>query len=495
MSRKSTNTKTEVSSEKKLSKRQQFLNAKERIYKKAKSRKNTIAANIIMKYIADLELSDVAIDKLFNEVADSGIKIKNWRSKEQKKEIIKHQKSHSKKDLRVLEADAKIKEISNFEFNEIIAKIIKRAKAKRRNRNTITIDELLKEFHNYSLSEDLTAKAISDLGAQKITVTNGESVVSSEDIDAILEQDDFKINELQGLRISTRDKVDDGVKAFLGILGSSKMLTASQEKEIAKHLESTDIDTKNYAKNQLVTSNLRLVTSIAKKFLNRGLDLEDLIQEGSIGLIKAIDKFDYTLGNKFSTYATWWIRQAITRAIADQSRTIRIPVHMVETINQVIKTEKDLIQEHGRQPTIDEITNALGGPAAGFSARKVNNIKKVNIDPVSLDKPVGNDDDSQIVDFVKDNDVPTPDKFTENNLVSEHIDQLFKVALTPQEEDIMRMRYGLNPYPSSFTLDEVSDKLNISREAVRQIEAKAIRKLKHPSKSEKLRSFILDDEN
>lgn len=414
-----------------------------------------------------------------------------------KSRLDKVEKVSKEKELKVLEADAKIKEISRFEYNEIVGRIVQKAKAKRRSKNVVEWEEIFREFNDYNIADELAPKLLEELSKEGITINNfAIDEYDDKDLKQILiNQENFKINELQGIKISTKDKVDDGIKAFLGILGASKMLTVSQEIQMAKLLESADPEERNYASNQLVTSNLRLVTSIAKKFLNRGLDLEDLIQEGAIGLMKAISKFDYKMGNKFSTYATWWIRQAITRAIADQARTIRIPVHMVETINQVMKAEKDLTQEYGRTPTIDEITRSLGGQSTGFSTRKVNNIKKINIDPVSLDKTVRHDDESQFVDFVRDDDIPTPDKFTESNLISEHIDQLFKIVLTEIEEEIVRMRYGLPPYSDPLSLEEVANKHGKTREAIRQIEAKAIRKLKHPSKSEKLRSFIIDEEN
>ncbi|MDE7088114.1 MAG: RNA polymerase sigma factor, partial [Malacoplasma sp.] len=306
---------------------------------------------------------------------------------------------------------------------------------------------------------------------------------------------DYIVSDVNTPVSSTRDKVDDGIKSFLNVLGSSKMLTSQEEQEIGKMLDSKDPTIREYAINQLMTSNLRLVTSIAKKYLNRGLDLEDLLQEGSLGLMKAITKFDYKLGNKFSTYATWWIRQAITRAIADQARTIRIPVHMVETINKLSKAERQLMQEYGRDPTPEELADAMGGTAAGFTPKKILNIKKLNIDPVSLDKPVGKDEESKFVDFVRDNDTLNPEQFTEKELMGEHIDDILRKFLQEKEEDIIRMRYGLPPYSHPMTLEEVGKKYYITRERVRQIEAKALRKIKHPSKSGILKGFNENSDN
>ena len=308
-----------------------------------------------------------------------------------------------------------------------------------------------------------------------------------------INSDDADVSDTS-LSSSTNEKVEDGVKTFLGNLGSSRMLKHHEEIELAKCLESKDEDIRTNAKNQFLTSNLRLVTSIAKKHLNRGLDIEDLIQEGSMGLIKAIDKYDWSRGNKFSTYATWWIRQAITRAIADQARTIRVPVHMVETINKLIKTERILIQELGRDPTLEEVAEKMGGALEGFNPKKISDIKKLNIDPVSLDKSVGHDEESQFVDFVQDEDMMTPEEFTDKELLIEHIDEIFKKVLTPKEEEIIRSRYGLPPYNRPMTLEEVGKHHDFTRERARQIEAKAIRKLKHPSKSSKLRAFLHDGE-
>lgn len=272
------------------------------------------------------------------------------------------------------------------------------------------------------------------------------------------------------------------------------MLSAKEEIEYAKMLENKDPEIRQYAVNQLMTSNLRLVTSISKKYLSRGLEIEDLIQEGSLGLMKAIQKFDYKMGNKFSTYATWWIRQAITRAIADQGRTIRIPVHMVETINKLNKVERSLTQEFGREPTIDELCEEMGGSVNGFTTKKISLIKKLNVEPVSLDKPIGSDEESQFVDFVKDNNILTPDQFTEKGLVAEHINQLFKSVLKDKEETIIKMRYGLSPYPGPMTLEEVGEEFGVTRERIRQIEAKALRKLKHPSKSAKLKAYVKNED-
>ncbi|QZX48834.1 RNA polymerase sigma factor [Mycoplasma sp. E35C] len=407
----------------------------------------------------------------------------------------KHAPSNEKNDLvyyEVLEASMKPK---NNDHDTIQAAKLILSKAKKS--KNLSNEDIISVLKNYEFNEQEDLEILEELKDNGIKLeANVEEKISlfrkSQDLSEI----DNNLDELVVKGASTRDKVEDNVKAFLGTLGSSKILSFDEEIQVAKLLGSSDEETREYAVNQLVTSNLRLVTSIAKKYLNRGLDFVDLIQEGSIGLMKAISKFNYKLGNKFSTYATWWIRQAITRAIADQARTIRIPVHMVETINKLIKTERVLTQQLGRDPTLEELTEKMGGQVHGFTPKKIADIKKLNIDPVSLDKPVGHDEESQFVDFVRDKDILKPDEFTEKRIVSEHINELFVNTLSKKEEQIIRMRYGLSPYHSQMTLEEVGNKFNVTRERIRQIEAKALRKLKHPSKNARLRSFLkYDSEN
>lgn len=372
-------------------------------------------------------------------------------------------------------------------------KFLKENLNKKKRKAKVTAEEILIYFHKYSLNNSQYAELFDWLQQNGLTIdSNPFKTKNEKEIKQLLSQVADKIDYLvsdSSTYSNARDKVDDGIKSFLNVLGSSKMLTSQEEQEIGAMLNSSDESIREYAINQLMTSNLRLVTSIAKKYLNRGLDLEDLLQEGSLGLMKAITKFDYTLGHKFSTYATWWIRQAITRAIADQARTIRIPVHMVETINKLSKTERQLMQEYGRDPTPEELSDAMGGQVAGFTPKKIISIKKLNVDPVSLDKPVGKDEESKFVDFVKDNDALNPEQFTEKELMGEHIDDILKKNLQEKEEKIIRMRYGLAPYPHPMTLEEVGQKFKITRERVRQIEAKALRKIKHPSKSGILKGF------
>lgn len=380
------------------------------------------------------------------------------------------------------------------------SKFLKEIVTRKRKKNKIAAEDILIKFDAYSLNNQEFAEIFQWLEDNGVEIDrNPFKKNDKKEIEELKElvanKIDYIVNDTVNTGSTTRDKVDDGIKSFLNVLGSSKMLTSEEEQEIGKMLDSPNESIRAYAVNQLMTSNLRLVTSIAKKYLNRGLDLEDLLQEGSLGLMKAITKFDYKLGNKFSTYATWWIRQAITRAIADQARTIRIPVHMVETINKLSKMERQLMQELGRDPTPEELAHAMGGQVAGFTPKKIINIKKLNVDPVSLDKPVGKDEESKFVDFVKDNDALNPEQFTEKELIGEHIDDILKKNLQEKEERIIRMRYGLPPYPHPMTLEDVGKQFHITRERVRQIEAKALRKIKHPSKSGVLKGFVESGEN
>ena len=272
---------------------------------------------------------------------------------------------------------------------------------------------------------------------------------------------------------------DDAVRMYLKEIGKVPLLTGEQERELAIRMEQGDED----AKKKLCESNLRLVVSIAKRYLNRGLSFLDLIQEGNLGLIKAVDKFDYTKGYKFSTYATWWIRQAITRSIADQARTIRIPVHMVETINKLIRISRQLLQELGREPTSEEIAKEMG-----ITVEKVREIKKISQDPVSLETPIGEEEDSHLGDFIPDNDVPAPVEAAAYSMLKEQLMEVLD-TLSEREKKVLMLRFGLED-GRPRTLEEVGKEFNVTRERIRQIEAKALRKLRHPSRSKKLRDYL-----
>ena len=272
---------------------------------------------------------------------------------------------------------------------------------------------------------------------------------------------------------------DDPVRMYFKEIGKVPLLTAEEERDLAIRIEQGDEE----AKKKLCESNLRLVVSIARRYLNRGLSFLDLIQEGNLGLIKAVEKFDYTKGYKFSTYATWWIRQAITRSIADQARTIRIPVHMVETINKLIRISRQLLQEYGREPTSEEIAKEMG-----ISVEKVREIKKISQDPVSLETPIGEEEDSHLGDFIPDEDIPSPVDAAAYSMLQKQLREVLD-TLSEREKKVLILRFGLDD-GRPRTLEEVGREFNVTRERIRQIEAKALRKLRHPSRSKKLRDYL-----
>ncbi|MBQ3864352.1 MAG: RNA polymerase sigma factor RpoD [Clostridia bacterium] len=285
--------------------------------------------------------------------------------------------------------------------------------------------------------------------------------------------------DMQDLSIPDGISTDDPVRMYLKEIGKVPLLTAEEEIEIAMRMENGD----EAAKKKLAEANLRLVVSIAKRYVGRGMQFLDLIQEGNLGLIKAVEKFDYSKGYKFSTYATWWIRQAITRAIADQARTIRIPVHMVETINKLIRVSRQLLQEYGREPLPEEIAREMA-----ISEDKVREIIKIAQEPVSLETPIGEEEDSHLGDFIQDDDSPAPADAAAFTLLKEQLMDVLD-TLTPREEKVLRLRFGLDD-GRARTLEEVGKEFNVTRERIRQIEAKALRKLRHPSRSKKLRDFL-----
>ena len=324
-----------------------------------------------------------------------------------------------------------------------------------------SIDKLYETLEDNGISFD------SDLSSEEMSAIENEveAFSAAENMERILEQ--------EGLAI------DDPVRLYLKEIGRVPLLTADREKELAERMLAGDED----AKVELVEANLRLVVSIAKRYVGRGMFFLDLIQEGNMGLMKAVDKFDYTKGYKFSTYATWWIRQAITRAIADQARTIRIPVHMVETIHKVSRISRQLLQENGREPTADEI-----GERISMSPEKVREIMKIAQDPVSLETPIGEEEDSHLGDFIPDDDTPSPAEATSTSILREELERQLH-TLTPREEHVIKLRFGLYD-GRTRTLEEVGKEFDITRERIRQIEAKALRKLRHPSRARHLKGFM-----
>lgn len=325
-----------------------------------------------------------------------------------------------------------------------------------------------------SISEDDIMARLEHLNATAEDMEMVFNALQNENVkvEEIIEEDDIALDKI------IDSSVDDSVKIYLKDIGKVPLLTADQEIELAKRMEEGDEE----AKHILSEANLRLVVSIAKRYVGRGMQFLDLIQEGNLGLMKAVEKFDYTKGFKFSTYATWWIRQAITRAIADQARTIRIPVHMVETINKQVRATRQLLQKLGREPSAEEIAAYLG-----CSVERVREIQKIAQDPVSLETPIGEEEDSHLGDFIEDHTSQSPSEVAEGNMLKEQLIQVLN-TLTPREEKVLRLRYGLDDsHPR--TLEEVGKEFNVTRERIRQIEAKALRKLRHPNRLKKLKDF------
>ena len=348
-----------------------------------------------------------------------------------------------------------------------IRELLDRGKQK----GVLMFNEIMDVVNEVGVDADQMDKIYGELEELNIDIV--EEVEVPEDMDEEIAEIETMLAPTEGINI------DDPVRMYLKEIGKVPLLTAQQEIDIAQRMAEGDLD----AKHQLAEANLRLVVSIAKRYVGRGMLFLDLIQEGNLGLIKAVEKFDYRKGYKFSTYATWWIRQAITRAIADQARTIRIPVHMVETINKLIRVNRQLVQELGRDPRPDEIAKEMG-----ISEDKVREILKIAQEPVSLETPIGEEDDSHLGDFIPDDDAPAPADAVAVALLKEQLVEVLN-TLTPREAKVLRLRYGLDD-GKARTLEEVGKEFNVTRERIRQIEAKALRKLRHPSRSKKLKDFL-----
>ncbi|ACL74923.1 RNA polymerase sigma factor RpoD [Ruminiclostridium cellulolyticum] len=348
----------------------------------------------------------------------------------------------------------------------LLKELIDRGKQK----GMLTYKEIMDAFEEIELEPEHIEKIYETLE------TMGVDVIG--DIDSEMEEIQLTDEELD-ISVPEGVSIDDPVRMYLKEIGKVPLLTADEEIDLAHRMENGDIE----AKRRLAEANLRLVVSIAKRYVGRGMQFLDLIQEGNLGLIKAVEKFDYRRGFKFSTYATWWIRQAITRAIADQARTIRIPVHMVETINKLIRVSRQLLQELGREPQPDEIAKEIG-----MSVDKVREIMKISQEPVSLETPIGEEEDSHLGDFIPDDDAPAPAEAAAFTLLKEQLIDVLD-TLTPREEKVLRLRFGLDD-GRARTLEEVGKEFNVTRERIRQIEAKALRKLRHPSRSKKLKDYL-----
>ena len=357
------------------------------------------------------------------------------------------------------------------------------AKAKK---NTLEYDEILNAFNGIELTEDKMDMILEYLEKNHIDILQGKSPEDVPDDDLLLESEEdilLSDNEEIGL-ISDVDilegvSTEDPVRMYLKEIGNVPLLSGEEEVELAKRVEQGDEE----AKKKLTEANLRLVVSIAKKYVGRGMPFLDLIQEGNMGLMKAVDKFDYTKGYKFSTYATWWIRQAITRGIADTGRTIRVPVHMVETINKTLRMTRTLLQELGREPTPEEVAARLNVPVA-----RVREVLKISRDPVSLDTPIGEEDDSHLGDFIEDDTALSPSDSAAFSMLREELKSALE-SLTDRERQVIELRFGLLD-GRARTLEEVGKEFNVTRERIRQIEANALRKLRHPSRSKRLKDFL-----
>ena len=389
------------------------------------------------------------------------------KAKKDNEEIIEELKSSNKKAKNKKEQ----KNIEQAEdTNKKVQEILKKAKEK----GQITYGELASQLEDINPEQiDKVFDAFEEFGVDVL-----KDDLEEPDIEDLQEVEDIKLEDINTMNFDGIN-IDDPVRMYLREIGKIPLLTFEEELELAKQV----LEGSEEAKQKLAESNLRLVVSIAKKYVGRGMLFLDLIQEGNMGLIKAVEKFDYKKGYKFSTYATWWIRQAITRAIADQARTIRIPVHMVETINKLIRTSRHLLQQLGREPTPEEIAEEMEIPV-----EKVMEIQKIAQDPVSLETPLGEEDDSHLGDFIQDEDSPAPQDSAAYTLLKEQLEEVMN-TLTPREAKVLKLRFGLED-GRARTLEEVGREFQVTRERIRQIEAKALRKLRHPSRSKKLKDYM-----
>lgn len=435
-----------------VSENKEYNKALKELIKMGKKSGSLTESQVVEKTIT-LELTDEELDNLYNSIKEEGIKITDEDSSDATaKEVVKE---------------------STLTFTDVLQDLIETGKKD----GFLTYETIAKKTTNLEMNSNNLDELYNALNENNIEIRSEDET----DVDASLLTEDPELN-IEHLANESKDmSVNDNVRMYLKEIGKISLLSLNEEQELSKKIASGDEESKKI----LAESNLRLVVSIAKRYVGRGLLFLDLIQEGNIGLMKAVDKFDYDKGYKFSTYATWWIRQAITRALADQARTIRVPVHMVETINKLARVERQMALDLNREPTDKELAKKMG-----LSIDKIVEIRRISQDPVSLETPIGEEDDSHLGDFLADERTMGPEEYTDYTMLKEELKSVLE-TLTKREEEVLELRFGLYD-GTCHTLEEVGKKFGVTRERIRQIEAKALRKLRHPSRAKKLKDFLID---
>ena len=435
-----------------VSENKEYNKALKELIKMGKKSGSLTESQVVEKTIT-LELTDEELDNLYNSIKEEGIEITDEDSSDATtKEVVKE---------------------STLTFTDVLQDLIETGKKD----GFLTYETIAKKTTNLEMNSNNLDELYNALNENNIEIRSEDET----DVDASLLTEDPEFN-IEHLANESKDmSVNDNVRMYLKEIGKISLLSLDEEQELSKKIASGDEESKKI----LAESNLRLVVSIAKRYVGRGLLFLDLIQEGNIGLMKAVDKFDYDKGYKFSTYATWWIRQAITRALADQARTIRVPVHMVETINKLARVERQMALDLNREPTDKELAKKMG-----LSIDKIVEIRRISQDPVSLETPIGEQDDSHLGDFLADERTMGPEEYTDYTMLKEELKSVLE-TLTKREEEVLELRFGLYD-GTCHTLEEVGKKFGVTRERIRQIEAKALRKLRHPSRAKKLKDFLID---
>ena len=462
---------------KKTAAKKESSNGKESASKAETKKASTKKKTSVKKSAKSTEksVSNTAVEEAMQKVAEEAA------ASAEKKMTKSTRKSSAEKTAEKSDKQEEKNEEDTAKFMDRMDALLIMAKSKK---NVLEISEINNFFKDIELTEERTERIIEFLEQKNVDVLQISDDRDDED-DMILELENSgdvpDDEEIENIDLSVPDGIgiEDPVRMYLKEIGKVPLLSADEEVELAKRMEEGDME----AKKKLAEANLRLVVSIAKRYVGRGMLFLDLIQEGNLGLIKAVEKFDYKKGYKFSTYATWWIRQAITRAIADQARTIRIPVHMVETINKFVRVQRQLLQELGREPYPEEIAVQMGMPV-----ERVREIQKISLEPVSLETPIGEEEDSHLGDFIQDDNVPVPAEAAAFTLLREQLEEVLG-TLTDREQKVLKLRFGLED-GRARTLEEVGKEFKVTRERIRQIEAKALRKLRHPSRSRKLKDYL-----